>query len=137
MLGEFFFYDLDEVDNSLLATGPGSGHPSVAANGLSPVDIAKLGEILGVGTYRDVLDRTAQVHRESASGESGIYDVPEPLVAALADIDDLAEVAERWSETDELRLSGWDAAATGSVLAGLKALAAGRGTKPIWYWWSV
>jgi hypothetical protein len=137
VLGEFFFCGHDEIDESLVASGPDSGHPSVAANGLSPVDIARLGEILGVGTYRDVLDRTAQVHRESASGESGIYDVPDSLVTALLDTDDLAAVAGRWSETDELRLSGWNAAATGSVLAGLKALAAGRGAKPLWYWWSV
>lgn len=137
MLGEFFCCDVDEIDDSLLTTGPGSAHPGVAANGLSPVDIAKLGEILGVGTYRDVLDLTARVHRESASGESGVYDVPESLLAALVDTADLAEVAGRWSETDELRLSGWNATATGSVLAGLKTLAARRGTKPLWYWWSV
>jgi hypothetical protein len=137
VLGEFFCCDLDEIDESLLATGPGSGHPSVAANRLSPVDIAKLGEILGAGTYRDLLDLTAQVHQESASGESGVYDVPESLVTALVGTDDLTGVAERWSETDELRLSGWNAAATGSVLSALKTLAAGRGTKPLWYWWSV
>ena len=76
MLGEFFFSDLDAIDEALLATGPDRGQPSVVANGLSPVDIARLGELLGAGTYRDMLDRTAQVHRESASGESGIYDSP-------------------------------------------------------------
>jgi hypothetical protein len=137
VLGEFFFSDLDAIDEALLATGPDRGQPSVVANGLSPVDIARLGELLGAGTYRDMLDRTAQVHRESASGASGIYDVPEPLVAALVGARDLTEIAERWSETDELRLSEWNSTATGAVLTGLKTLAAARGTKPLWYWWSV
>jgi len=137
VLGEFFFCDHDEIDEALLATGPHGRHPTVEANGLSPVDLAKLGELLGAGTYRDVFAQSAQVHHESASGESGIFDVPESLADALVDAGDLAEIAERWSETDERRMSGWNAGAAASVLTGLKALTAARGSKPLWYWWSL
>jgi hypothetical protein len=136
VLGEFFFSDLDAIDEALLATGPDRGQPSVVANGLSPSTSPG-----SASSSAGDVSRHARPDGPGAPrvGERRVRDLrlPEPLVAALVGARDLTEIAERWSETDELRLSEWNSTATGAALTGLKTLAAARGTKPLWYWWSV
>jgi len=137
VLGEFFCCDQSEIDETLLANGPADRHPVVTAKGLSPVDIAKLGQILGVGSYHDLFEQSADAHREAESGEAGVVGVPSAVCNALAAASDLSGVAEEWAATEELRLSRWQPSDALSVLTELSRLVQSRAEKPVWYWWSL
>jgi hypothetical protein len=137
VLGEFFVCDRNEIDETLLANGPTGRHTVVAAKGLSPVDIAKLGKILGAGSYDELFELSAEAHREAEGGEAGVVGVPPAVCAALAAASDLTGVAEQWAATEELRLSRWQASDALGVLTDLSRLAQSRAEKPVWYWWSL
>jgi len=138
VLGEFFLCDSAEIDKALLARGPaGRGLPVVTAKGLGPVQIATLGEILGAGSYAEVLNLSADVHREAESGESGVVSVPVSVCDALAATADLPDVAEQWVDTEELRLARWQSTDGLDVLEQLRGLLRSRDGKPLWYWWSL
>jgi hypothetical protein len=137
MLGEFFAARLDEVDDALVASGPHDRFPTIEANGLSPVPIARLGELLDVGSYDEVLE---EVHsRPGPSGEAVLVAVPARIRNALGEADDLPQVARAWASTEELALSGWHADATTSLLHRLALLARDAGSSgcELWYWWSL
>ena len=117
--------------------GPQDRFPSIEANGLSPVPIARLGELLDVGSYSDVLH---EVHsRPAPGGEAVLVAVPARVRNALGEADDLQRVARAWASTEELVLSGWHADATTSLLHRLALLArdAGATGRELWYWWSL
>jgi hypothetical protein len=67
VLGEFFAARPEDIDEALVADGPYGRLPTVEAKGLSAVSLATLGEILGVGTYDDLVNRIA----EGPQAESG------------------------------------------------------------------
>jgi hypothetical protein len=137
VLGEFFSCDPSEINETLLASGPQGRYPVVTAKGLGPVEIATLGEILGAGSYDEVFELSADVHQEAESGESGVVSVPDSVCDALVASDDLSAVAERWTATDELRMSRWQANDALHVLRELSQLVEPRAEKPVWYWWSL
>jgi hypothetical protein len=136
VLGEFFFCDPGEIDETLLTAGP-SGRHVITAKGLGPVEIATLGEILGAGSYDDLFGLSADAHREAESGESGVVGVPESVCDALVASADLPGVAEQWAATEELQLSRWPSSAALDVLTELSQLVQSRAGKPVWYWWSL
>jgi len=137
VLGEFFVCDPTEIDEILLANGPTGLHPLVTAKGLSPVDIAKLGQILGAGSYHDLFELSANAHREAESGEAGVVGVPSSVCDALVAASDLPGIAEQWVATDESRLSRWQTSDALDVLTELSRLVQARAEKPVWYWWSL
>lgn len=89
--------------------------PTVEAKTLSEVTFATLGEILGVGTYDDLVERAGH-WRDAQSDGAGVLSVPPEIRDALATAADLDASAERWAETAR------DARASDSQL---------------WYWWSL
>jgi hypothetical protein len=137
MLGEFFVSDAGEIDEAVLASGPGGRHPVVTAKGLGPVEIGTLGRILGAGSYDEVFEMSADAHRESESGESGVVGVPTSVCDALTTAGDLTGVAAQWAATDELRMSRWQVSDALDVLEQLTQLVESRAGKPVWYWWSL
>jgi hypothetical protein len=137
VLGEFFFCAQDEIDEALLANGPDGRHPTVVAKGLSPVEIGTLGNILAAGTYGELFEQSADAHRESESGESGVVGVPSSVCDALSNASELTSAAEAWAATDELRLSRWDVDGALQVLDDLRQLVRASADKPVWYWWSL
>jgi hypothetical protein len=137
MLGEFFAARADEVDDLLVEEGPHGRFPTIEANALSHVPIARLGEILGAGAYDDVI--LGFEGRGSESGEAVLFSVPSAVRDALAHAGDLGAVAERWAATEELRLSNWRSEDALELLRELSLLAREARTddRGLWYWWSL
>lgn len=137
MLGEFFAACGNEIDDALVAAGPYGRFPTTEAKGLSPVPIAKLGELLAAGSYDELVE--AMKGRGAENGEAVLFSIPSQLRDALAEADDLDGTARRWALTEELSLSGWTTEAALGLLQNLTGLArAARGDQQeLWYWWSL
>lgn len=135
MLGEFFTCRDEEIDRDLLNTGPHGRFPTVEANGLTPVTLARLGVLLDAGSYAELLTQAVADHRESEVGTSGVFGAPAGVCANLQQAEPDV-IAARWAATDELRRSGWSVEAAARVLRELRRLAEDAQT-PIWYWWSI
>ena len=138
MLGEFFAARAEDIDDHLVADGPFGRLQTVEAKGLTPVSLATLGEILGVGTYDELVERTSE-GRGAENEESGLLTVPTEFRDALADREDIETVAERWAATEELSLDGWRTEDSLDILRKLSALArdAAAERRELWYWWSL
>jgi hypothetical protein len=138
VIGEYFAARPDEVDQSLIELGPEGRFQMVSANTHSSVTTGTLGEILGLGDSKSL---TAQTETDwyGESGECGIEAIPTRIRNALADADNLLDVAKQWTETDELRRDGWTVEETHDVLqalAGLAAYARASG-RELWFYWSL
>lgn len=136
VLGEFFAAPTTSIDETLVEDGPFDRFKTVTAKTVSSVSIAALGEILGIGTNDEVYELVDQ-GRIAQHGEAGIDVVPEALRDRLASDDDLARVARRWHDTDEMR--DWrpeDVAEVVTQLAGL-ARRAQAADEQLWFWWSL
>jgi hypothetical protein len=138
VLGEFFLSTSDGLDKELITSGPSGRLACVTAKGLTPVNIASLGAMLGVGSYEEIFVECGAEHHEADSGESGVWDVPAAVCQALPTIDSLEAVAQQWVATEELRLDGWRASDGLSVLTELSALVSRqKDGQVLWYWWSL
>jgi hypothetical protein len=136
VLGELFAARPGDVDDQLVEEGPHGRLPFVEAKGLSEVTFATLGEILGIGSYDDLIERTAE-GRDAEGGEAGVLSVPDEIRDALAAADDVGTVASRWAATDDLQ--DWPTADVRQVLAEVRQLAseAQASDRQLWYWWSL
>jgi hypothetical protein len=137
MLGEFFAVPKDEIE-SFVEGGPYGRVPIVEAKRLTEVSLATLGEIMGAGSYDELVDQIAQ-GAEAQSGEAGVLSIVPKLRDALAATEDLRTVADRWAATEELSADGWeteDALEVLSELGGLARDARAAGVE-LWYWWSL
>jgi hypothetical protein len=138
MIGEYFAARPDEIDEELVELGPEGRFEIVSARTHSAVTTGALGEILGVGDSENL---TAQAETDwyGKSGEYGIDAIPSALRDALAAANDLVQVAERWTATDELQLSGWTVDETYEVLCRLSRLAsdARASGRDLWFYWSL
>jgi hypothetical protein len=143
MLGEFFAARADDIDEDLLADGPYGRLPTVEAKGLTPVTIATLGEILGAGSYDSLVERAAQgpeaEPREGEDRDAGVLTIPREIREALATVDELSTVADRWASTEELTLDEWQVEDAIEVLREVRELArdALAADRDLWYWWSL
>jgi hypothetical protein len=136
VLGEFFAARLAEIDEEVLEGGPSGRFAIVEAKTVSSVSIATLGEVLGAGTYDELID-VVDRGRVADHGEVGIDVVPASLRDALASAADAKAIAARWRETEEMR--GWSSAETREVVEALISLARrsrDEGTQ-LWFWWSL
>jgi len=59
VLGEFFAAAAEDIGGVLVADGPSGRLQTVEAKGLTEVSLARLGEIIGVGAYEDLVNRIA------------------------------------------------------------------------------
>jgi hypothetical protein len=138
VLGEFFLCRGDDLDEELIAAGPSGRHAYVTAKGLTPVNIATLGELLGAGSYDEILQQAGAEHHEADSGESGVWDVPAGVCRALLTSESLETAAQQWVATEELQLDGWRTADGVSMLTQLsELLAQQQDAQQLWYWWSL
>jgi hypothetical protein len=137
MLGEFFAARADELDDPLVEEGPFERFETVEAKSVDPVSVSTLGEILGAGTYDDLIERAAGEGREGADGEAGVFWIPVEIRDALAECADSDAVAAEWGRTDEL--SGWEPEDTELVVRELVSLARGArdSDRQLWFWWSL
>jgi hypothetical protein len=120
----------------LVEEGPFERYPTIEAKTVDPVSIATLGEIVGAGTYDDLVEKASE-GREAPHGECGLLSVPPEITAALATAADADAVAASWAVTDEM--AGWDRDDVREVVRELaelakKARATGR---ELWFWWSL
>jgi hypothetical protein len=106
VIREYFAARLAEIDEELVELGPEGRFETVSAKTHSVVTTGTLGEILGAGDSNE-LTAQAETNWYGASDECGIDAIPTALRDALAETTDLLRVAERWTATDELQLSGW------------------------------
>jgi hypothetical protein len=138
VIGEYFAARLGEIDEELVELGPEGRFETVSAKTHSVVTTGTLGEILGAGDS-DELTAQAETNWYGASGECGIDAIPTALRDALAGTTDLLRVAERWTATDELQLSGRTVDETHDVLRRLARLAADARSsgRELWFYWSL
>jgi hypothetical protein len=138
VLGEFFLCRGDGLDRELIGSGPSGRRPCVTAKGLTPMNIAALGELLGDGTYEEVFEQSGADHHEAESGESGVWDIPAGVCRALLANESLEQVAQLWVATEELQLDGWRASDGVAVLTQLtELLGRQEDGQQLWYWWSL
>jgi hypothetical protein len=138
VIGEYFAARLDEIDEKLVEFGPEGRFEIVSARTHSVVTTGTLGEILGVGDSEE-LTAQAETNLYGESGECGIDGIPSAVRDGLAETTDLLRVAERWTATDELQLSGWTVDETHDVLLRLARLAADARSsgRELWFYWSL
>lgn len=138
MLGEFFSARAEDINDALLTLGPYGRFHTVEGKGLTEVSLATLGEILGVGTYDDLVGRIGE-GAQAKSGEAGVLTIPTAFRDTLASAPDLDSVAERWTATEELALDGWERGDALDLLRDLSELAqsATRDERDLWFWWSL
>lgn len=137
MLGEFFAARESEIDDELL-DAPFERLETVEAKGLTDINFARLGEILGLGTYEDLVDQfiaTGSAHDD----EVGLFRLPRGFRDALAGLVDVGSPARRWVATEELRMDQWQVEDGELVLREISALArrAREEQRELWYWWSL
>ncbi len=138
VLGEFFAAAAEDIGGVLVADGPSGRLQTVEAKGLTEVSLARLGEIIGVGAYEDLVNRIAE-GPQTETGEAGVLTIPTEIRDALAGETDFDASAERWAATEELSLDGWRKNDSLEVLRELSELArvAGDDGRELWYWWSL
>jgi hypothetical protein len=137
VLGEFFAAGPADLEGTLLEEGPSGRYPIVEAKTVDPVSISTLGELLGIGSYDDLLDEVSE-GPEAPSGEAGVFTVPARMRDALAAAEeDAAEIAAKWGATEEL--SGWAEEELQTLVRELVALAqrALRESRQLFFWWSL
>ena len=137
MLGEFFAARASEIDDALLDLGPHGRFATVEANGLTPVSLARLGDVLAIAPFDALMG--VMTSRPSPNGDAVLVGLPAALRDALAESAGLDDAARAWVSTDELKLSGWRDQAAISVVRALADLAraARAGEHNLWYWWSL
>ena len=98
--------------------------------------IATLGQLLGCGSYADLLSAVAGGATES--GEAGYFSVPASIRDALAGATGFEETAKSWASAEEPALSGWNDTNALVLLSELGELArtARLDGEELWYWWS-
>src|SRR5436190_22307830 len=106
VLGEFFAARESEIDDELLEA-PYERLETVEAKGLSEVNLATLGEILGLGTYDDLVDQFTGTG-PADNHDVGLYRLPRDFLDGLAGLGDVAGAARRWVATEELRRDEWE-----------------------------
>jgi hypothetical protein len=137
VLGEFFAADSADLDDTLVEEGPAGRYPIVEAKTIDPVSISTLGEILGIGSYDDLIDEVSE-GPAAESGEAGLFTIPSRMRDALAQSElDATSLAARWGATEEL--SAWPVEDVQTVVRGLAALArhAVTESRQIFFWWSL
>jgi hypothetical protein len=136
MLGAFFAAPFEEIGR--YAEG---GYPdrSVDAKGLTPVSLATLAEILGVGSYDDLFPSIADGGVDAQNGEQGVFPLPDAYRDALASTQDVDEIAAKWAATEELTLDRWETSVAAAVLRDATVLArnAREGGEALLFWWSL
>ena len=126
-----------EVDADLVNSGPGPSFGGVEAKALTPIELATLGELLGLGGYDELADPMFDSARGGDSGECGVFRVLDSIRDGLAAATDLDRLASQWAKTDELR--DWEPGDVRDVLDGATALAkAARDEgRHLWIWWTL
>ena len=137
VLGEFFAARESEIDDELLEA-PYERLQTVEAKGLTDVNLARLGEILELGTYDDLVDQFP-LTGPADNDEVGLFRLPRDFRDALAGLVDVGSAADRWVVTDELRRDEWQFEDGERVLREVSALArrARDEQRELWYWWSL
>jgi hypothetical protein len=134
----FFAADDEEIDQSLANDGPGPSFCGVEVKTVTPVDVAKLGEIVGAGRYDDLVEALSHSMDEHVGegGECGLYRVPRAIRDCLADAD-VDNVSARWGATDEPER--WAPNEVRQTVAELRELAARACAedRQLWIWWSL
>ena len=127
----------DEVGADVVDLGPGPSFAGVEARGLTPIEMATLGEVLGVAAYDDLADPMFAEERGGQSGECGVFPVLDSIRDALAAATDLDGIAAKWAETDELR--SWEPAEVRRVVRDASELArtACDEGRHLWIWWTL
>jgi hypothetical protein len=77
--------------------------------------------------------------RGAASGEAGLFQLPDAMRDPLAAVEDPVAPAARWLETDELRLDEWTLDEARDLIQQVRELAR-RSTadgRHVYVWWSL
>ena len=137
MLGEFFAARESEIDDELLEA-PFERLQTVEAKGLTDINLATPGEILGIGSYEDLVDQFTATG-PADNDDVGLFRLPHDLRDALAGLVDVDEPARRWIATEELQRDEWQFEDGERVLREVSALArrAREEQRELWYWWSL
>jgi hypothetical protein len=134
--GEFFALASHLIDDDLVEDGPFGRVPTVDAK-VFIVELATLGEILGLGSFDVLVERMEQSHRPAKHGEAALLPVPTELRDALGTLEAVDTVAEQWAATEEL--ADWSLEMVRDLLLALRDLASGARNNgaELWLWSSL
>ena len=106
---------------------------------MDPVKLGTLGEIVGAGAYDELEAQMATDMRGSASGEAGLFQLPDAIRDALATLEDPVGAAARWLETDELRIDRWTLEDARDLIQQVREFArrATAERRHVYVWWSL
>ena len=115
--------------------------PTAQFKGIDVVKLCTLQMIILDSTFENALmdyDKPALISPNDE--EEGLYALPSAFTTALCQLTDdrLADAAEQWGNTDELR-GQWSACDAAEVIAALSALAhqATRSSLALYHYWSL
>jgi hypothetical protein len=134
----FFAARPEEIDDDTVENGP-YRFAVVGWKWMDPVTLGTLGEIVGAGTYDELADQMLADMRGAASGEAGLFQLPEAMRDALTAVEDPVAPATRWLETDELRLDEWTLDEARDLIQQVRELArrATADERHVYVWWSL
>ena len=131
----FFAARADQITEAVVEHGPGPEFSAVEAKMMSPVEVASLGEIVGAGSYEQLIALISTSEREGRNGTTGLYFVPGDIGDGLVQAD-LETVSGRWAATEEMQ--AWPLDDVRATLTALRDLASAARSqdKELWVWWS-
>ncbi len=103
-LSDLFSCDPSDLHSAITSEEPYSVGAWYMAKSIAAIELSMLGELVGVGTYQEVIDGFELVG-ESLEDGPWPQTIPECLVSALKELDDAAigTVAPKWARIEEFR----------------------------------
>jgi hypothetical protein len=137
VLTDIVVVDAEQAQDVLHAEVPSEAFPGFDAKGLDQIKLAVLRALLTGEEYdEEWVDNIPLVAGDEAGDGPWVFQLPDDIVAALADVPaaDEAAIAAEWAESEEF--AGWDGETVTGMLHELAALArrAGEANKKLLMW---
>ncbi len=124
MLTDYFIASPTELQTLRMQTSPADRFPAVRAKSADTVKLAALQRILAAVVGDPLLATPkSRVVGEPASEGPWVFAVPAALTDVLARLNEVAQTAAQWAETQEWRLNQGSRELVANVVTELQALA--------------
>jgi hypothetical protein len=98
--------------------------PHVLLKNIDPVKLAQLQQLLNGGEFQEALDAMCvPALIPPGKSEASLMRLPENFIRALADTENVHDLAQRWSQTEEMLADNWPIDVVRETILGLKDVA--------------